>query len=209
MSETVHDLRFEHPSRWVIYGPSGSGKSTFINYLLKSIDDFFKVKFDRIIYCCNYFNSINKHLEKILEINNDFITSLDLSKNNLLVIDDRMQQAINNELVSDLFTKLSHYLNTTVIFITQNLFPKSKYMRDISLNTNYLVLMKNNNEKLQIRLLANRIEGHNNSYKLTEAYNEATKKPFSHLLIDMCQTTPDILKYRSDIFNELYQITYI
>ena len=69
--------------------------------------------------------------------------------------------------------------------------------------------MRNPNEKLQVRLFANRIEGTVSGNKLINAYNEATKTPYSYLLIDMCQKTPQVLKYKTDIFNDSYQIVFI
>ena len=202
------NLYFIHPSRWIIYGPSSSGKSTFVKKFLNKLDIFFEKVFDKIIYCSDFENfsdfpvKIKEKLKFANDINEELLESFDFKQNNMLIIDDQMRKAINNELMSDLFTKLSHHLNITVIFITQNLYPKSKFMRDITLNCNYIILMRNPNEKLQIKILSNRIESFNKSRKLIEAYKSATTKPYSYLLIDLCQKTPDCLKYRSEIFNE-------
>jgi len=59
----------------------------------------------------------------------------------LLIIDDLMSET--NQLVADIFTKISHHRNISVIYMTQNIFDKNKYARTISLNAHYLVLFKN------------------------------------------------------------------
>ena len=203
------NLYFVHPSRWIIYGPSSSGKSTFVKNFLRKLNIFFEREFDKIVYCSDFENfgdfpiEIKDKLIFANDINEELMEKFDKIQNHMLIIDDQMRKVINNELMSDLFTKLSHHLNITVIFITQNLYPKSKFMRDITLNCNYIILMRNPNEKLQIKILSNRIESFNKSRKLIEAYKSATIKPYSYLLIDLCQNTPDVLKYRSEIFNEL------
>ena len=58
----------------------------------------------------------------------------------LLVIDDLMQET--NETVANLFTKGSHHRNVSVMFLAQNLFPKNKFARTISLNAHYMVLLR-------------------------------------------------------------------
>ena len=45
--------------------------------------------------------------------------------------------------VSNLLTKFAHHKNLSVIFIVQNLFPKGKYARDVSLNAHYIISFKN------------------------------------------------------------------
>ena len=58
-----------------------------------------------------------------------------------LIIDDLMSET--NQLVSDIFRKISHHRNIGVIYMTQNVFNKNKFTRTISLNAHYFVLFKN------------------------------------------------------------------
>ena len=62
---------------------------------------------------------------------------------NLLIIDDLMQQAKNDELIANLFTKGSHHSNLTVMYLMQKLFEQGKYSVTVSRNSHYLVLFKN------------------------------------------------------------------
>ncbi len=125
---------------------------------------------------------------------------MNLSSKNLLILDDNMHNVANDIIISDLFTKLSHHKNISVILLVQNLFPKSKYMRDISSNSTYIVLMSNPRETLQIKTLSSQIDGANSSFILN-CYNDATKnKPFTYLFLDFDQSTPDEVRVRTNIF---------
>jgi hypothetical protein len=70
----------------------------------------------------------------------------------LLIIDDLMNEADQN--VCNLFTKLSHHRNVSVVFITQNLFHKNKFVRTMNLNTHYIVMFKNPRDASQVAILA-------------------------------------------------------
>jgi hypothetical protein len=81
----------------------------------------------------------------------------------------------------------------------QNLFPKGSEMRNISLNSNYIVLMKNSRDRAQIRHLARQIYPGKSKF-LIDAYEEATKEPYGYLLLDFRNTTPDKIRVRTGIF---------
>jgi energy-coupling factor transporter ATP-binding protein EcfA2 len=200
-----YDITLKHPSRFIIYGPSGSGKSTFVEKILLYMNSLFGFDFDNIIYCSgqvfpnfDYIN--NKKVKKLVTIDKDLLLSIDKNRKNIIIIDDNMHQMTNDILISDLFTKISHHQNITVILILQNLFPKSKYMRDISSNSTYIVLMSNPRETLQIKTLSTQIDGANQNF-IINCYKDATKnKPFSYLFLDFDQNTPEELRVRTNIF---------
>ena len=56
-------------------------------------------------------------------------------KPRLVIFDDMMREFDVN--VVDLFTRLSHHLSISVIFICQNIFHRNKGQRDVSLNSHY------------------------------------------------------------------------
>ncbi len=199
------DLSLKHPRRFIIYGPSGSGKTTFVEKLLYYMKELFGFYFDNIIYCSGQsfpeFNFIHGiELKKIMNIDKSILDKIQPSSKNLLILDDNMHNVANDIIISDLFTKLSHHKNISVILLVQNLFPKSKYMRDISSNSTYIVLMSNPRETLQIKTLSSQIDGANSKFIL-ECYNDATKnKPFTYLFLDFDQSTPDEVRVRTNIF---------
>ena len=115
----------------------------------------------------------------------------------LVIIDDLMRETDGR--VVDLFTKGCHHGNTSVFFITQNLFHQGKGQRDISLNAHYLVCFKNPRDKSQIRHLAHQVCPEKPLF-LQEAYTDATSQPHGYLLLDMKQDTPEEYRYRTSIF---------
>jgi len=70
----------------------------------------------------------------------------------LLIIEDLLSET--NQLVSDIFTKISHHRNISVINMTQNVFDKNKFATTISLNAHYLVLFKNPGDANQFDVLS-------------------------------------------------------
>ena len=53
----------------------------------------------------------------------------------ILVLDDQIGVASSSTSVADLFTKMSHLRNLTVIYLVQNLYNQGKSQRTISLNS--------------------------------------------------------------------------
>ena len=121
----------------------------------------------------------------------------------LIVFDDLMATASNRADVAALFTHGRHE-DVSVVFLTQNLFHKSKYARDMSLNTDYMVLFKNPRDPSMITHFGQQM---GNVKFLKQAYRDATTDPFSHLFIDLRSETPDTLRYRSRVLDEV-QIVY-
>jgi len=106
----------------------------------------------------------------------------DGSQPTMLIIDDLMSET--NQLVADIFTKISHHRDISVIYMTQNVFDKNKYARTISLNAHYLVLFKNPGDANQFAVLSRQM--YPKSWKFAvEAYRDATGNPFSYLLVDL------------------------
>src|SRR5882757_8314667 len=201
----IFNLTLIHPSRFIIYGTSGSGKTTFVEKLLHFMYELFGFYFDKIIYCSGqYFPKTDfVHQKKIIKLNkidSSIFDSINPNQKNLIIFDDNMHSAVNDILISDLFTKKSHHLNISVILLLQNLFPKSKYIRDISMNSTYIVLMSNPRETLQIRTLSSQIDG-SNSLFILNCFLDATKnKPFSYLFLDFDQNTADEMRVRTNVF---------
>ena len=69
------------------------------------------------------------------------VSSFDGKKRTLSVMDDLMIST--DDRVVDIFSKISHHRNLSVVYLTQNLFFKNKHTRTWSLNSHYIVLFKN------------------------------------------------------------------
>ena len=115
----------------------------------------------------------------------------------ILILDDLMSQA--DDRVENIFTKLSHHKSVSVLFLTQNLFFKSKQARTISLNSHYIVVFKNARDAMQISNLARQMYPGNSKF-MVEAFKDATSGPYGYLLIDMKPYTEEAYRLRTNIF---------
>ena len=122
----------------------------------------------------------------------------DVNKRNLIVFDDKMIEASKYKRIVNLFTRGSHHRNPSVIYIVQNLFHQEKGSRSISLNSHYLVLFRNPRDKLQILTLAKQMYPGQTDFFLNQ-YEEAVKRPFGYLLIDLKTTTQDNCRLRTNV----------
>jgi len=79
----------------------------------------------------------------------------------------------------------------------------------MSLNSQYIVLMKNDRDKQQISILSRQISPNNSKY-IIEAYQEATKDPYDYLLLDFAPETNNTIRLRSKIFpHQFPMVTYL
>ena len=200
--QQIYDCTLRHPARVIVYGPSFSGKSTFVYKLLENQKKVFDEIFDRIIICNG--GSTTKLPQNLVMENYDYldssiIESLDKNQKNIVLIDDNMHRAANDLNISELFTKKSHHSNTTVIFIIQNLFPKSEFMTDIRRNATYIFLMSNPSENKSVRLFSSQVDSENPKF-ISNCFADATRnKPFSHLLLDFHQQQLNEVRVRSNL----------
>ncbi len=107
---------------------------------------------------------------------------LDTKTRTLLVLDDLMSETDSS--VTTLFTKKSHHCNASVVQLLQNLFPKGKENRTISLNAQYMVLFKSPRDAGQVGHLAKQMYPGSVNYKV-EAYKDATSAAYGYLLVDL------------------------
>jgi hypothetical protein len=119
-----------------------------------------------------------------------------------------MSQCSNDPRVADLFTRGSHHRGVSVLYLTQNLFPPGKLSRTISLNSHYMMVFRNPRDSLGITTLAKQMFPKNSDY-LLEAFRDATAKPYSYLLIDCHQLTPEEMRLRTNIFPGEQQFAYV
>lgn len=194
-------MQFRHPGSAMIVGPSGCGKTSFIVRFLTHLSKMIDQKIDEIIWCYGIKQEFHKDIQfrfpKVTFVEGlpDYST-FDASKTRICIIDDLMSETKGN-IVSDLFSKVSHHSNTTVLYIVQNLFPKSKEQRDISLNTKYFIIFKNPRDNKQVGMLGAQMGKHD---LIKHAYEHATSKPHGYLMIDVTQGANDKLRVRSNIF---------
>lgn len=211
-----YDMRLPTPFNMLVVGPSKSGKTSFVTELVHNAHEMFTVKpVHTILFFSQRQESYEAMLTKNLvneminietatvdadELNRKVLPYKDLG-GSLIIFDDTMAHI--REDFAKLFTVVGHHTNCSLIFISQNLFHKNRFYRDMSLNFDFITLLKTARDKLQIATLGKQICPGNSQY-ITSAYNDATKEPYSHLLIDCSSAGVDKVRVRSKIFNPMY-----
>ena len=204
-SKKCQRFRFEHPFTCMIAGMTGSGKTAWVLSLLQQASEAIYLP-PRIIGVIHNGSLRIQMLVAMPHI--EFVKGIpttleqdsyfDVNKRNLIVFDDQMIDASKDKRIVNLFTRGSHHRNLSVIYIVQNLFHQGKGSRSISLNSHYLVLFKNPRDKLQILTLAKQMYPGQTDFFLNQ-YEEAVKRPFGYLLIDLKTTTQDNCRLRTNV----------
>lgn len=205
--EKCQRFQLVHPFTCMVAGMTGSGKTVWVQSLLQQAQTVIDQPPERIIWCYSQWQNAYTQLSMMIptiefvkgipeSLEND--SYLDVNIRNLIVIDDQMIEAGKDNRIVNLFTKGSHHRNLSVIYIVQNLFHQGKGNRSISLNSHYLVLFKNPRDKLQILTLAKQMYPSETAWFIKE-YEEAVRRPFGYLFVDLKPTTPDRCRLRTNV----------
>ena len=201
------DPRWLHPFTAIVAGPTGSGKTYFMMRFIDNVQEMIVPPPQKIIWYYGQWQDAYRNVKNV-----EFVEGLPPKNSEkyetptLWVIDDQMAEIDSS--VTKVFTKGSHHLNISVVFIVQNIFSNNKEHRTISLNTHYMILFKNPRDKTQISHLGKQMFPGKSNY-MQESYLNAVSKPYGYLLIDLRQQTPDHLRLRTDIFPQQNQVVYI
>ena len=211
------DVRFPHGSTHLVVGPSGAGKTSRVVDYLQMKDDLIVGGKDikNVVFCYAVWQPLFDKLrdekvvtkwvnqcptnEQFLELVNDYKKD----GGSIVVIDDFMGQ-ISKDLV-EIVTVSSRHTNTSTFLLFQSLFPANPLARQISLNIKVMHLHKNPRENFQLSVLARQLRPGNYKWIL-EAYHEATKMPFSCFIIDLLQSTPENMRFRSNLLPSEFPI---
>ena len=110
-----------------------------------------------------------------------------------------MHELSNDPRMTHLFTKGYHHRNLSVIFILQNKFHSGKELRDMSLNSHYLVVFKSPRDSSRVNHLARQMFPGHVKY-MQEAFRDATKRPYGYLFCDLKPEIPTDFRLRTNIF---------
>lgn len=201
-------LPFKHPFTCIVSGPTQCGKTTFIMKLISNTQTIIEPPPERIVYCYGEYQHTFDSVRDRVEFHEGLpdVRQFDGRSRTLLILDDLMAEA--DDSVANVFTKISHHRDVSVIFLTQNLFHKNKHMRTISLNAHYLVLFKNPRDVTQFATLARQMYSKNWHFAV-EAFNDATSQPHSYLLIDLKSNTDEQYRLRTNIFPDEQTFVYV
>ncbi len=210
--DDIKHLQFKHPFNGIAAGPSGSGKTYLVRDILENhIHTIAGINKNviNVVWAYGKWQSIYK--KPLRNVNFKYVEGIpdeeDIENNHIIIIDDLMTEIKNSKFIVDLFTKGSHHNNQSVFILSQNLYHKGPIVRDLNLNTHYLLIFKSPRDKLQIMALGRQMYPRRSEFFIS-AYEQATYKPHGYLLIDLKQDTPDELRLRTNIIpNEASNFT--
>ena len=206
------DVSIKWPFKWTLVGSSGSGKTNFALNIIKRSYTLFDQKPDRVIIIYKVFQEIYNTFD------NYYPTSLyteeecdfeELTKSNterLLIICDDLYFSKKLDEISEYFLIKGRHRNSSWIVLTQSIFNQPA-LKNISRNSTHMTLFKNvrlNEPHILFSQLRPR-----SSKVLQNIYAEATEKPYGYLDIDLSQTCPDKLRYKTNLFDSIVKVFVI
>jgi Zinc finger, C2H2 type len=206
MIRGMMNVDLKHPFTMIVAGPSGSGKTRFALKLITYADKVISPVPEKFVWCYGVYQDVFRNYPDVQFIEGlPDLEMFDGHYKTFLVIDDLMMET--TDVITKLFTKLSHHRSVSVLYLTQNVFNKNKENRNISLNAHYMVLFKNVRDASQIQTLARQMYP-GQSHLLLEAYKDATSEPFGSLFVDLTQEMDDKFRLRGNIFPDDIRIFY-
>lgn len=204
MAKVMEAFKFRHPSNIMIAGPSGSGKTVFTTKLILQNHNLWPDT-PRVVHYC--YGVWQKGFDILKKNGVQFHAGVPDTKQfdkwygkdgGLLILDDLMEEVGKNKEVLDIFTKLSHHRNITVLYLSQDLFPPGKFAKTISRNAHYIVAFKSPRDKVGIRtLLTQAYPGQ--WLEVLEKFNEVTSGPFGYMVFDFHPASNDSCRILSHI----------
>ncbi|CAC5390993.1 unnamed protein product [Mytilus coruscus] len=112
------------------------------------------------------------------------------------ILDDLMSTSAKDSRINDLFTEGSHHRNLSVVVLNQNLyFGKDPTQRR---NCHYLVLFNNPIDRQPVMTLGRQMYPSRFDFFLRK-FEEATRKPYGFLLVDLKPGTAESSRLRTDV----------
>lgn len=221
MQERCSKIDIDLPKNMLIAGSTQSGKTHFVKRLLLESERVFKPRIDRIIYSYGawqpIFDELLAHFGDMIEFRTDIPSKEELTKlwqeqggETLLVLDDKMGSLKDNAKgaeILEIICVISHHCHVSVMLTLQNIF-HNKIVQEISLNTHYICLFRNNRSARQVATLATQVMPSKTPYFI-DSYEKATAKNYGYLFIDLSPGRNNKYTLRSCIFPDEDPIIYL
>ena len=199
----IYDVRFKSASVITVAGPSQSGKSTLVQNIVEQRTDLFTEPISSVVWYCAYLPTTK--LSGVM-----YKTGLpqfdSIQPHSLVIIDDYMQELSNSKDLTSLMTKAVHHLPMTLIYITQNIFAKGNDNKTRRMNTNYLIVFKNPHDRAQIDYIGRQMYPRDKHFLVSVFEAATSKSPYTYILLDCHQETPDEIRVRTNIFDDCIRV---
>lgn len=200
--------KFVHPFTARFVGPTACGKTTFLQRVIEQ--RLIEPWPSRIYYFygSNWQSKVFDNLETVHGVifikgfDDTIISENESMEKTLIICDDLVLEMKDSDSAANLFMRGSHHLNMSVILIEQSLFPKGRQSVAMKTNTHYTVIFKSPADAQGVATLARQMFPHKGGRFLIDAFHDCTRDPFSYLIVDSRQSTPDQLRLISKVTNE-------
>lgn len=199
---SCRSFKFHSPCRSFKFH-SPCGRTVFVEKLLKERKRLFSPPYNPVVYCYGA-NQPTTFARMQKEQAIHFYEGIPDGA----MLDKWYKKSNGGLLVLDLFTKDSHHRNTTVIYMTQDMFPEGKFIRPKSRNAHYIIAFKNPQDQLGVRILTQ--QAFPQEFKdVLNVYREAIERPYRYLLFDLHPSSSDQERLKTNVLqDEGYTIVY-
>lgn len=208
----TYDITLKTPFLGQIVGPSQTGKSSILKKFLKYANDICYPPFEKICYQYGCYEDDFKDYPYVDFVQNydPYYFSKDYTegKSVLLILDD-VTDSIDNS-IALLYSREAHHNNVSVWCSFQNLYNRDlKWLRTVSLNTQYLIVTKAIRDKHNLRSLQISMFPGLSKYFFS-SFEDATSHCWKYVLYDLHPSTPSFLRVRTGLFpDEIEKCAYL
>ena len=193
------------PFHMILSSSTMCGKTCWTLKFLRQMDKLLDKVPENVYYFYNQYNEAFG-AEDLSHV--QFIHGLpdEISSDSLIILDDYMQNKEAQAFLAEMSVQGVHHKNSSVIQLRQNLFHGGRTSR---INAQYICLLRNPTDKLQIQTLGRQVFPRSKGF-LLEAYEDATKKPYGYLFLNLHPaSTDENLRVVSGIFSDEDMYVYL
>lgn len=197
---------FKTPCTICIAGCSQSGKTSLLKKILENQDCVFDKTFENVYLFYRAFQPLYENLPNVIlesELPN-FEYLKQINGPALVIFDDLQGFLSKSDQFLEFITTHVHHNQITVLLLLQNIFLKG--LRSVRINGAGYFLLKNPGDKLSIETLGRQLYPKNSKFFM-KAYNDATKNPYSYLLVDLSAQCNEKLRLRGCILRPEWPVT--